>query len=84
MSIQGIAVQVLEDLLHTGLRQCVAAARMLQHDACQLLDARMICVLLGTECSMPREVKLTALALVFTVSCQAHGLLQMCFRHFVC
>jgi hypothetical protein len=45
----------------------MAAARLLGYNAGHLLDPNMMKLLLGTDRSVPRDVKRATLALVFTV-----------------
>ncbi|KAI3438582.1 hypothetical protein D9Q98_001007 [Chlorella vulgaris] len=59
--------RVVEDILRICLVQCMAAARLLGYNAGHLLDPNMMKLLLGTDRSVPRDVKRATLALVFTV-----------------
>lgn len=64
------AVQVLEDVLHTCLVQCISAAQWLQHESRHLLDPLLLPSLLGADRSMPRGVKRAGLGLIYTVRSQ--------------
>ena len=70
-------LQIVADMLCTCLELCMAAARLLEHNACQLLDPRLMSLLLGPDRSIPRTVKRAALGLVFTVSFRTVSLVSL-------